>query len=665
MGPSVGGWTGRNLRVDLTTGRISIEPSLDLGQRYIGARGVAARIAWDEIPPGTMPFDAENRLVIGVGPLTGTSAPNSSRTTICSLSPQAYPYEWFSYSSIGGFWGPMLKYAGYDAIIIQGRSPKPVYLLIDDDHVELKDAGDLWGRGILETQRQIISEIKGARVLAIGQAGENLSRIAIIGTGTGSAAGQGGFGAVMGAKRLKAVAVRGTGGVPIAHPQAFSECTLAIAKELEAPAGCPRQLRLVEKHVQDFGQRFSACSQQCAYPRCYICRGYKNVVGVTHPEVTYSGHLVCESALLAGRPGSFYDWDLGFQAGFEVAQVSGDYGLNHWELGIGMIPWLRRCHQEGLLKDLDGVPFDLDSPHFWDTLFHKIVHLEGIGAALAEGGVRAAKILGMGEDLIPDYYTAWGFAGHWDGRGDRANVIVFPYWLVTALQWAMSTRDPMSSGHGYAQNIMMWSPMRSPGEGLEWDELTQVGAMVYGTPQAVDPRSGYDEKALPAVFHGHRSVMKDSLTLDDQAFPRIYSKTSLDHLARAAGMLGPSFEYHMFRLATGMDLSEEEFERMAERVFNLERTLQVRNWQRSRQVDEKVVPYFERVENWANPHLGESKGLDRQKFATLLDEYYALRGWNPTTGWPERDRLVHLGLYDVAKEMDAVGLLPDEPHSRV
>ena len=125
MTPRLGGWTGKNLRVDLTTGRIATEPSIELGQRYIGARGVAARIAWDEIPPGTMPFDAENRLIIGVGPLTGTSAPNSSRTTICSLSPQAYPYEWFSYSSIGGFWGPMLKYAGYDAIIIQGRSPSP------------------------------------------------------------------------------------------------------------------------------------------------------------------------------------------------------------------------------------------------------------------------------------------------------------------------------------------------------------------------------------------------------------------------------------------------------------------------------------------------------------------------------------------------------------
>ena len=655
----VGGWVGKNLRVDLSTGKIWTEPSLELGQRYIGARGVAARIAWEEIPPGTGPFDPENRLIIGVGPLTGTSAPNSSRTTVCSLSPQAYPYEWFSYSSMGGFWGPMLKYAGYDMIIIQGQSPEPVYLWIDDDHVELRDARHLWGQGLLTAQRRIIEEHgEGVRVMAIGQAGENRSRIATITTGAGSAAGQGGFGAVMGAKRLKAIAVRGTGGVPIAHPEEFSNCTLAIAKAAEAPAGCPRRQVLDPELVEKYGQAFSSCSQQCAYPRCYICRVYSQVPGVLHPETIYKGHLVCVSSLLAGAPEIGYNWNIGFQAGFEIAQISDDYGLNHWELSIAMAPWLQRCHQEGLLKDLDGEPFDLNSPQCWGTLIRKIAFREGIGDALAEGGVRAAKILHMGEHLIPEYYTAWGFGGHWDGRGDRANLIIFPYWLVTALQWALSTRDPMSSGHGYAQNIMMWSPMRSPGEGLTWEELTEAGAKIYGDRRAVDPLSGYEGKAWPAVFHGHRSVLKDSLTVDDQTYPRLYSKRTPDHVARADGMWGPSFEYHMFRLATGMDISEAEFEQMAERVFNLERALQIRNWGRSRRVDEEVIPVFEQIENWVNPFIGSSKGLDVDKFAALLDELYTLRGWDPKTGWPRRDKLEQLGLSDVAEELAKRGLLP-------
>ena len=123
-------------------------------------------------------------------------------------------------------------------------------------------------------------------------------------------------------------------------------------------------------------------------------------------------------------------------------------------------------------------------------------------------------------------------------------------------------------------------------------------------------------------------------------------------------MEGPSFEYHMFRLATGMDIGEDEFERMAERVFNLERALQIRNWGRSRRVDEEVIPYFERVDNWVNPYVGTNKALDREKFAVLLDEYYKLRGWDPETGRPTRAKLEELDLADVADQLAERGLLP-------
>ena len=650
---TVGGWVGKILRVNLDSGRIWTESSIEYGQKYLGGRGLAARIAWDEIPPGTAAFDPENLLIFCVGPLTGTSAPSSGRTTICSLSPQS-TYEWFSYSSVGGYWGPTLKYAGYDAIVVEGESPKPVYLWIDDDQVVLRDAEALWGQGIMYTQEHLMREHgPDVRVLSTGPAGENRCRISIIATGTGSAAGQGGFGAVMGAKRLKAVAVRGSGGIPIAHPEAFSDCTLNIAKEMHAPCGCPKEIALDPDKVAEFGERFVPCTQQCASPVCLLGRFYPKVPGVLYPEKEYSGAVFCVSNIFSGALDTFYDWKTGFQAGFELAQISHDLGLNHWELGIGLVPWLRKCHQEGLLKDFDGEVFDLDSPRFWESLFHKIVFREGIGEALAEGGVRAADILGFGQDLIPEFYTAWGFAGHWDGRGDRANVVIFPYWLVTALQWAVGTRDPMSSGHGYAQNIMMWSPMRALDEGLDWETIADVGAEMYGTRDAVHPASGYKDKAYPAVVHGHRSVMKDSLTLDDQAYPRIYSHKTPDHFARAAnGVEGPAFEYHMFRLVTGMEISEHEFEQMSERVFNLERALQVRNWDRTRQVDEAVIPYFEQVENWINPYIGEGVGLDREKFSSLLDEYYALRGWDKVTGRPTTEKLVELGLSDVARELD-------------
>ena len=656
-----GGWAGKLLRVDLSTGRIWTEPSTEYGRKYIGGRGIAAAIAWNEIPRGVGPFDPENRIIFTVGPLTGTSAPNSGRATVCSLSPQAYPYEWFSFSSFGGYWGPTLKYAGYDAIVVQGQAERPVYLWVDDGKVELRDAGELWGHGIYATQETLLRRHgKDVRVLAIGQAGENRSRIAIIASGTSSAAGQGGFGAVLGAKRLKAIAVRGTGGVTLADPEAFSDCTLAIAKEMHAPSGCPKWSSLDPEMVANHGERFYACTQQCANPICRLSRFYENVPGVVYPDKKYSGTITCESSLFGGAPGTIYDWKVGFHGGFELARISQDYGINHWELGIGMAPWLRKCHAAGQLRSLDGEPFDLDQAACWDALFRKIVFREGIGDALAEGTVRAAEILGMGLEFVSDFYTAWGFAGHWDGHGDKINIIVFPYWLVPALQWATATRDPMASGHGYAQNIMNWSPMFSGPDGLGWDVIAGVAANVYGTPQAAHPASGYEAKAIPAIWHGHRSIIKDSVTVDDQAFPRIYSNRTPDHFARAEnGMPGPSFEYHMFRLATGMDISEVEFEGMAERVFNLERAVQVRNWDRSRRVDEMVIPHFTDIENWVNPVLGEGVGLDLEKFGKLLDEYYALRGWDVETGRPTVAKLRELGLADVGEELARLGLAGD------
>ena len=250
---------------------------------------------------------------------------------------------------------------------------------------------------------------------------------------------------------------------------------------MHAPSGCPKWSSLDPELVADYSERFYACTQQCANPICRLSRYYDNVPGVVHPNRKYSGTITCESSLFGGAPGTIYNWKIGFQGGFELARISQDYGLNHWELGIGMAPWLRKCHEAGQLKTLDGEPFDLDQASCWDTLFRKIVFREGIGDALAEGTVRAAEILGMGQEFVADFYTAWGFAGHWDGHGDKINLIVFPYWLVPALQWATATRDPMASGHGYAQNIMNWSPMVAGLDGLGWEAIADVAANVYGT----------------------------------------------------------------------------------------------------------------------------------------------------------------------------------------
>lgn len=641
-------WAGKLLFVDLSAGRIEIRDTEPYAADFIGGRSLACKIAWDELPEGVGALDPENILMITVGPLTGTGAPFTGRTTISGLSPQGWPHEWFSRAGLGGRWGPALKYAGFDGIFIRGKASEPVYLWIQDGHAEIRSAKHLWGLGIYETQQRLLDEHgKGVHILTIGQAGENLSRISVISTETESSAGQGGYGAVMGSKNLKAIAVSGTGALRLARPEEFRRKALAIAKEAHAPHGYPRPVALDPDKQSKYGERWQACTQQCSV-RCAGARYYTRVPGPVTGRLC-KGQFHCVAHLFPGIPNSFYDWNLGFEAGFEVCTYSNDWGLNHWDLLLGIIPWLRECVKAGYLNDVDGLKFDLNDPKFWIELLRKITFREGIGDVLAEGGRRAPALLGFGEDIARTLYAAWGYAGHWDGRGDHANRVVFPFWLVTALQWAVDVRDPMASGHGYAQNVMNWSPMVAGEYGLSWEQIKAVGARVFGRPRATDPQSGYEDKAWPAIWEGNRSMLKDSLTADDQMYPRIFSNKTEDGLARADGMEGPQFEWHLFVAATGLDMSPEEFDRCAERGFNLERVLQIRYFGRSRRDDESIIPYMEQEENLANPFLGKKQSLDREKFLKLMDEYYELRGWDRATGWPTPSKLEELGLTDVAR----------------
>ena len=648
------GWAGRLLRVDLSSGDISRQDSLPYAS-YLGGRGWGARLAWEEILPGVGAFDPENLLMFLAGPLTGTTAPFSGRGEVCGLAAQGWPHEWYARSGMGGHWAPEMKYAGYDGIVVWGQAKKPVYLLVQDDKVEIRDANHLWGLGTYKTQEILRSEHgKEAKVLTIGQAGERLSRIAVINSETESAAGQGGYGGVMGSKRLKAVVIRGTGAVRIAQPEEFLRRTLAITKEAHAPMGHPKPAEL-HPGLAKYKQRFWACSQQCTV-NCTDCHYYEDVPGVVY-QGRNRGQLHCVAALFPGFPHyemMDYRWDIGFEAGFEMAKLCNDWGLNHWDILIGMIPWLRDSQKAGLVDDLDGLKIDLNSPRFWAEMIRKIAFREGRwGEALAEGGWRAAMITGVGKEIARRWYPAWGYSGHWDGH--TCNPIVFPYWLVPALQWAVDTRDPISSGHGWAQNIMRWSPLAERGESISWEKLRGVATLTYGeeNADAFDPHSGYRAKVGPALWHTLKSATKDSMILDDNIFPRFLSVKTEDQFSRTDGMLGPQFERYMFTAATGMDWTDADFNAAAERVLQIERAIAVRNFGRSRQDDEYVIPYFEVEDAWINPLLGEHYRLDAARFRHMLDEFYAGRGWDVQTGVPTRERLEALGMRDVAEGLEA------------
>ncbi len=201
----------------------------------------------------------------------------------------------------------------------------------------------------------------------------------------------------------------------------------------------------------------------------------------------------------------------------------------------------------------------------------------------------------------------------------------------------------------------------APDSGAEWDTVLErmraVAQHVYHNPDAADPHSGYNGRAYMGYYHTVRPVIKDCVPVDDWVFPLIYNNSAPDGLWRLRDIdgigeiEGPSAEYHLFTAGTGVTWPEEEFERAAERVLSLERALQVRHWARDRKTDDMVLPYFEQKELYQSPFQEKRHGLDREQFKPLMDEFYALHGWDVENGWPTRERLHKLDLEDVYEPM--------------
>ena len=645
------GWTGKTLRVDLTTGTISHIETLRYVPRLIGGLGVAAGIAWEELKPGTDAFDPGNLLMIMVGPLTGTLASGAGRVEVAGIAPQQHPAI-FSRSGMGGHWGAELKYAGYDGVVIQGAADKPVYLWINEGKAELRDAQELWGKGTYATTT-ILRGIHGpqTRVISCGQAGERLSRIAIVQTETGNAAGQGGYGAVMGAKKLKAIAVRGTGGVRIAHPEAFLDLCLSASREGQTPTnpgsdGSHKGHPPSGPHYRT--RKCGFCITPCAH------RLYMNIPGEATAGV-YTATRQCWGYETSSR-----------NAEIESRAITSDYGLNGWEISYGMIPWLQLCKQHGLIDKVDGLEIPVpDKPieylhdvvhvsaEFLHTLIRLIANRQGeMGDALADGTCYAAERLfgGAGIPLLDNIYPRHaGQTEHWAGHWGPGGHCWWPWWLPPLLQWCVDTRDPANdSTHQWTEHVQAYLPQYGPHKGpFPLEKVRAICAKVYGNPDVGDPAFDYDPpeaKAIPAIWHSDRGMILDSLILCDYENTRVFSMLSED------GAADTSLMSKLFSLATGVETSEKELDKAGERIWNLLRAIDIRNHDRNRAVDEYTIDHL------SYPDL-EGVALDRARFLKVLDKYYELRGWNPANGWPTRARLEELGLREVADGLEAVGRL--------
>lgn len=632
------GWAGRILRVDLSRGKISKEPlSEKFVSEFIGGRGINVKILYDELKPGTDPLSPDNILIFGVGPLTGTLSPGSGRFNVTALSPLT---ELLGDSNCGGWWAPELKFAGYDHIIVYGRSEKPVYLYIYDGEAELRDASQLWGKDAVETQQMIREELADpeTQIVAIGQAGENTVRYACIRTGLKNSAGRTGMGAVMGSKKLKAIAVRGTGGVKISNPKEFEEECIKMHRMLVehplykdfATHGTPILSVILHNagimpvrnwQTTDFPEIDKISSET------YLREFYVKSKACYGCPLHCNHYYKIRTGKYAGETGEGPEYEtinsLGPRCGvsdldaiIHMGKLADLYGLDTITLGNTIALMMELYQRRIISKDqVDGLNLEWGNVDAMIKLIEKIATRDGIGDMLAEGPWRvAAKIGGEAEKYVI-HTKRLDYSSH-ENRAAKGY----------ALSHAVSTRggDHLRS----IPTVAYWG---------EWGQ--EFVELIYGRRIKLDPWS-YENQARAVVWYEHMYALCDSIGMCKYMTP---------WLGTAFG-LSPSQMTRLFNLATGLDYDVDRMIKAAERIYNVERAFLVRLGV-TRKDDYPPERFF------AEPiPSGPAKGqiLDREKYDKMLDEYYQLRGWT-RQGVPTREKLEELGLKHIADDLEKMG----------
>jgi len=634
------GWAGTLLRVDLSKGEVSKHPLPDeLAKGYIGGRGFVARILYDELRPGVDPLGPENKLIFAVGPLSGTPL-GCGRMTCAAKSPQSGLYM---EGNAGGFFAPEMSFAGYDMIIFEGISPKPVYLSIYDGAVKLEDAGHLWGKTTSETYKEIVKDFGDpqVQVRSIGPAGENLVYPSVI-IGNLHRSGGRSVGAVMGSKKLKAVAVRGTGKVDLADSKSFGEVLDEIFDELN-----------LEKSVDPFTEQWGI------YGSSPVTR-LKNEQGTlgtynaqrtvfkdmhSIDEKTFKSHIVkpkgcfcCPtpacSHWMTVKGGPYAGIELeGIQAG-SLEAFGAMLGINYFpaiakahllcnELGLDMfigvtIAWAYECYEKGIIskQDTDGLELTWGNYETLMELIGKITRREGFGNILAGGVGKAAEKIGKGSEK---------FALHTKGME----------WEIIEPRGLMSHALALAVNDVGADHTRNYPPYPPSLEAVPKELVNELGFDI----SRASGRLSIEEKG-PCV----KWLFDSRAVLDSLEFCVFMSR----------GRLFTDFRPFAKALtsATGVQYNWKDLLKIGERICNLERAFNVREGM-SRKDD--ILP--ERF--LKEPAEGGSRGSVVQ-LEPMLDDYYKARGWRVKTGIPTRVKLEELGLQDVADELEGMGKLGEE-----
>ncbi len=612
------GYTRKLIRANLTEGRVQIEEMLN-GQllKYIGGAGLAGRMLYDELEPGIDPFSHRNKVIFLAGPLAGTMAPTGSRLGAYTKSPMT---NGFFHSSAGGCFAAELKFAGFDGVVIEGKSEKPVYLFISNSCVELRDATHLWGEKTYRAHELMKNDVgdESAQIAVIGPAGERMVRFGAIIVG-GRALGRGGIGAVLGSKMFKGIAVRGKGSVAVHDVRATLDMSYKLLNAMRsAPATgqiLPRYGTPVLVNANNalgvFGahnwqdEMFENAEGLCAETMrkkivvrdksCFACPiscGKYSVI----TEGPYAGYKV---------EGPEYEniFALGSMCGHDSIETVAaaerecdDLGMDAIETGVA-IAFAMEARAKGILsaQDVDGLDLTFGNAAVIMPMIAKIGMREGIGDVLAESVKRAAEKIGGGSMDFAMQNKGMTFAGH-------------------------SARGMPGFALGYATG---------PRGGSHHD------GRPTGERTGLVPRDTIEGKAAYIVKVNHLNIFTDSMIVC--------------HLAES--LWGPidiqQRVVDILNVVTGMSLTVQDANETAERMWNVIRAFAVREGLRRAQDSLPKRFLDEPIRD------GPSKGMvvNAEQLEKMKDEYYDVRGWDRATGIPTPERLQKLDLPDIAEDM--------------
>ena len=626
------GWLGKILKVDLSSESITEIDTRPYADRFLGGRGIATRLYWEFVPAATKAFDPENHLILMTGPLTATGAQGASRFEVVGKSPMLMP-EGFCYGNLGGYWGAALKRAGFDGLVVSGKADRPVYLFISDGKASIKDAGKIYLEGV-EQVKTYLKQKHGSKThfITTGPAGMNQCRNANLMTDNEGSS-TGGFGAVLGAKNLKAVAVIGTQSPQVSDPSALNELnrlTIKLNKRDTSFNPYPPDQISRSGKASCF-----QCGLDCIMRSTYKAKSNKEVVRKCQAMFVYFPWVM-------GRKGEPAETAL------DATGLCNNLSLCTMEMA-NIVQWISEGYKAGYLNDEQtGLEIDkLGTWEFFENLCHMIAYRKGFGSLLAEGLLRVGETMGPKAKKL--------FANEVAGVGDGATYSAREY-LMNGLLYAFEPRQPIAMLHEVSRTIGMWVM------NLQYPGATPVSADVYrkaakkfwGHVKAWDLNT-HEGKAMAASRIIDRTYVKDSLGLCDSCWPLMFSHNTPDKVGDSR------LESRTFNAVTGKNLDEDTLLKFGETIFNQQRAILLREGWNPKKDDtiaefnftDPVQSVFMN-ENVLVPGKGDAvlnrkgKVLDRDVFKKMRDEFYQIRGWNPDTGLPETEKLQELGLSDLS-----------------